>query len=36
MRPKKFNNKEKENTTTTTQQDLGYDSGDETKSSPCD
>jgi hypothetical protein len=31
MRPKKFNNKEKEKIVATTQQDLGSDSGDETK-----
>ena len=31
MRPKKNNNKGKEKTTATTQQDLGSDSGDETK-----
>ena len=31
MKPKKFNNKEKQNTTATTQQDLGSDSSDETK-----
>ena len=31
MKPKKFNNKGKQKTTATTQQDLGSDSGDETK-----
>ena len=31
MRPKKFNNKGKQKTTTTTEHDLGSDSGDETK-----
>ena len=31
MKPKKFNNKGKQKTTSTTQQDLGSDSGDETK-----
>ena len=31
MKPKKFNNKGKQKTTKTTQQDLGSDSGDETK-----
>ena len=34
MRPKKFNNKRKQKTVATTQQDLGFDSGDETKSQP--
>ena len=31
MKPKKFNNKGKQKTTATTQQDLGSNSGDETK-----
>ena len=31
MKPKKLKNKGKQRTTTTTQQDLGSDSGDETK-----
>jgi hypothetical protein len=31
MKPKKFNNKGKPKTDATTQHDLGYDSGDETK-----
>lgn len=31
LRPKKFNNKGKQNIVTTRQQDLGFDSGDETK-----
>jgi len=31
MRPKKFNNKGKQNIDYITQQDLGFDSGDETK-----
>ena len=31
MRPKKFNNKGKQKIATTTQQDLGSDLGDETK-----
>ena len=31
MKPKKFNNKRKQKTTATTQQDLGFESGDETK-----
>ena len=31
MRPKKFKNKEKEKTVSTTQHDLGFDFEDETK-----
>jgi len=31
MRPKKFNNKGKQKNAATTQQDLGFDLGDETK-----
>jgi len=31
MRPNKFNNKGKQKTTTITQEDLGFESGDENK-----
>ena len=36
MKPKKFNNKGKQNTVATTQQDFGSNSGDETKITTMD